>query len=142
VFPLITAIDAYTPHFGFTDSIHGQASARIDELGVEVIRSAPSYAGMHTAAAKAFNAAMKRSKKTRGIALRPPTLVIYEGARELVDIESEEQYRLFLRHVMPSEQLWGGMLTLFVEFNPSDEDADILRSYADVYANCTVNKTR
>lgn len=130
----VTAIDGYTPHFGFTDSVYDKAEVQLRNLGVEVIRSSPSYAGMHTASAKAFNAAMDRAKAARGQdALRRPTLVIYDGARELVDIESEEQYRLFLRHVIPSEKHWGGMLTLFLEYRPSDVDRDLLKSYADVY---------
>jgi hypothetical protein len=125
----LVLVDAYTPHFGFADSVHVEVTKKLREMGVrQIITSAPTYAGVHTAAAKAFNAVKKAQKDLP----RRPTLVIYEGTYALADLESIEQYRIFVRHVIPSERLWGGMLTLFLETQISAETEALVKSYADV----------
>jgi hypothetical protein len=48
----------------------------------------------------------------------------------LSDLESVEQYRIFARHVLPSEQLWDGMFTVFVETAQREEDWKLVSSYA------------
>lgn len=126
----VVVIDGYTPHFGFTDSIHRKRADQITMSGAEYIKSRPSFAGVHTSTAKAFNK-FKKQHEAKGLP-RKPTLIIYEGAYALVALESIEQYYIFLRHVMASERMWGGMLTFFVEPNICDEAADLLRTYADV----------
>jgi hypothetical protein len=100
----VTVVDAYTPHFGFNDSIHARKADDVTSEGVVYVSSPESYAGVHTATAKAFNA---QKKKAAGN-VRLPTVLIYEGCRALADLESPEQYRLFLRHVLTSERMWGG----------------------------------
>lgn len=124
----IVVVDAYTPHFGFTDSILFEMTASLKRLGIHCVTSAPSYAGIHTATAKAFN---KLKKQQKGESRRP-TFIIYEGAYALVDLESIEQYRIFLRHVLPSERMWGGMLTCFVEPVVNEDALAVLTTYADV----------
>jgi hypothetical protein len=126
----VVVIDGYTPHFGFTDSIHAKRAREVTKIGVEYIKSRPSFAGVHTSTAKAFNK-FKKQHEARGLS-RKPTLVIYEGAYALVALESVEQYYIFLRHVLPSERMWGGMLTFFVEPNICDEAAGLLSTYSDV----------
>ena len=125
----LAVIDAYTPHFGFTDSVHLEKTAEITAKGVIAVKSPPSYAGVHTATAKAFN----KLKHESGSHVRNPTLVVYEGCASLIDLESPEQYRIFLRHVLPSERAWGGMVTLFIEPTSSDEDSLLLQTYSDIY---------
>ena len=125
----IAVIDAYTPHFGFADSVHLEQTAAITRKGVIAVTSPPSYAGVHTATAKAFN----KLKHESGGQVRNPTLVVYEGCSSLIDLESPEQYRIFLRHVLPSERAWGGMLTLFIEPTISDTDSLLLQTYSDIY---------
>jgi len=126
----VIVVDAFTPHFGFTDSIHEEFEYRVKkEFGVYVARSPRSYAGLHTSAAWAFN----RIRKQYEVEGRPFTLVIYEGCHALVDLESVERYRLFLRHVFPSERVWGGMLTVFAEIGIPDAEQRLLRSYADLF---------
>jgi hypothetical protein len=125
----IAVVDAYTPHFGFTDSIHQANTAKILKLGVQLVTSHSSYAGVHTATAKAFN----KIKIRAGEKVRPPTLVIYEGFNALVDLESPEQYRIFVRHVLPSERAWGGMLTLFIEPTVPASDSSLLDTYSDAF---------
>lgn len=123
----VVCVDAYTSHFGFTDSIHRRRTADLVALGVECITCRPSYAGIHSETAKAFNIL----KKKCGDETRKPTLMIYEGPKALVDLESLEQYHIFLRHVLGSERMWGGMLTVFIESAGEGDDLTVLRSYSD-----------
>jgi len=125
----VVVVDAYTPHFGFSDSVHIVRRNQISKMGVHFVTGAKSYAGIHTATARAFN----KLKAESGGKLRQPTLTIFEGCGALVDVESPEQYRVFLRHVIPSERMWGGMLTLFVEPACSEDDSNLMRAYADVF---------
>jgi hypothetical protein len=60
-------------------------------------------------------------------------LVLYEGCTALIDLESNEQYRIFVRHVLPSERLWGGMFTVFVEPDIADENRAVLEGGADIF---------
>ena len=124
----IVVVDAYTPHFGFTDSVHEDKTVQLKKLGMNYVAAGESYAGLHTAAAKAFNTLKQLDASTRR-----PTLVIYEGSGALSDIESTEQYRIFARHVLSSERMWGGMLTLFVEPAIGSAEIDLLRTYADLF---------
>lgn len=123
-------IDAYTPHFGFSDSVHTRHTTLLKEKNMCIVEARASYAGLHTAASHAFKRIQAAEKDGEA---RKPTLVIYEGAHALVDLESVQQYRVFVRHVIPSERLWGGMLTLFVEAGISAADMAVVKSYVDIY---------
>ena len=123
----IAVVDGYTPHFGFTDSIHAVKTALVRSEGVSYVDTPESYAGIHTATAQAFNALKGRSSTK----VRRPTLLIYEGCRSLVDLESLEQYRIFLRHVLTSERMWGGMVTVFVEPETDESSLSVIRTYSD-----------
>jgi hypothetical protein len=120
-------IDAYSPHFAFIDSIYQKKDRQVDSLDLKRVTSTMTYAGIHSASSRAFNLFKDSGAKTR-----KPTLVIYEGTYALTDLESVEQYRIFVRHVIPSEKMWGGMLTVFLESTQSPNDWEILRSYASV----------
>jgi hypothetical protein len=121
-------IDAYSPHFAFIDSIYQKKDREIDALSIKKVTSTMTYAGIHSASSKAFNL----FKDNSGTKTRKPTLVIYEGTNALTDLESTEQYRIFVRHVIPSEKMWGGMLTVFIEPGQSASDWELLRSYASI----------
>lgn len=121
----IVAVDAYTPHFGYTDSIYYKATRSLGPMGISNIQAESSYAGLHTASSVAFNLLRERAQSNN----RDPALVIYEDCIALADLESIEQYRIFVRHVIPSERMWGGMFTLFVETSPSSVDWNLLKSY-------------
>src|SRR5207248_185942 len=90
-----------------------------------------TYAGVHTAIAVAFNKIKAADTRTRET--RTPTLLLYEGCSALIDLESDQQYRIFVRHVLPSERLWGGMFTVFVEPWISKENRPALQSAADIF---------
>lgn len=124
----IVAVDACTPNFGYTDSIYEVRTLEATKMCLKVIKSQPSFAGIHTAAARAFNLIKENSSGTR-----EPTLVVYEGLHALVDLESSEQYRVFFSHVLPSERLWGGMFTIVIEFSPGDENIRHIRTYGDYF---------
>jgi hypothetical protein len=128
----IVVVDAYTPHFGFTDSVHEDKTLLVKKSNVNYVAARESYAGLHTAAAAGFNKLKELDKGNRR-----PTIVIYEGANALADLESREQYRIFARHVLTSERMWGGMLTVFVEPAIASDEMSLLRTYADVFvAQC------
>lgn len=125
----IVVIDAYTRHFGFIDSIYFRSTRRLkSEYGVTYHTSAESYAGIHSAASVAFNSIKDKSVGS----VRNPTLVIYEDCYALVDLESIEQYRVFIRHMLPSERLWDGMFTVVAETAQADPERELLRAYVSM----------
>jgi hypothetical protein len=124
----IVVVDAYSPHFGFIDSVYEVKRRELDSLDVTTLRSKMTYAGIHSASSRAFQAI--KSQMARGY--RQPTLVVYEGTYSLVDLESAEQYRIFVRHVLPSERLWEGMFTVFVECGQAEVDWGLLQGYASM----------
>ena len=126
----LVVVDGFSPHYGFTDSICWKRSDELREtFNVHYCESGPTYAGIHSAAAKAFNIVKAHSLSGN---VRQPTLVIYEGLVTLADLESAEQYRILCRHVLSSERLWEGMLTVFAEQNITDVDFRILELYSDL----------
>lgn len=124
----LIVIDAYSPHFAFTDSVYEKKDRALAGLGVRRVTSKMTYAGMHSASSEAFNLFKTGSEDN----VRRPTLVVYEGAYALTDLESAEQYRIFIRHVIPSEKMWGGMLTVFLEGHQNSVDWELLRAYASI----------
>lgn len=133
---LLVVIDAYSPHFAFLDSIYPHKTRVVKSLGVPVIQAGNSFAGLHSASAKAFNETKQKSK-ANNTQQRPPALVIYEDVFALSDLESVEQYRLFVRHVLPSERLWGGMFTVFIESYITPADWSLLQSYGSIAIDMT-----
>ncbi len=127
----IVVIDAYSPHFAFLDSIYAKKDREMESLDISCVVSKMTYAGMHSASSRAFNVIQAQVKDEN----RQPTLVIYEETYALTDLESPEQYRIFVRHVMPSERMWDGMFTVFVESAQLDGDWRILQSYASMRLN-------
>ena len=125
----IVVIDAYTRHFGFIDSVYPKKRRDLEALGIKCVNSTMTFAGMHSASSKAFNLIKAQDQVNTP---RKPTLVIYEGTHALADLESAEQYRIFVRHVMPSERAWGGMFTVFIEAALPEGDWTLLRSYASM----------
>jgi hypothetical protein len=83
---------------------------------------------LHTAASEAFKLIAKKEKE----GLRKPALVVYEDSFALADLESIEQYRIFVRHVLPSERLWDAMFTVFVETVQPETEWGLVSSYASM----------
>ena len=124
----IVVVDAYTPHFGFLDTINKDKSVRLKEdLGDRLLPSMETYAGLHSSSSAAFKLIKKAGSGDKS---RTPTLIIYEDMYALSDLESVEQYRIFTRHVIPSERLWNGMFTVFAETAQREDDWKLISSYA------------
>ena len=130
----VVVVDGYTPHFGFTDTIYTEWSGTALEECLDCIESPATYAGIHTAIANGFNKVKKESGKPK---LRAPVLYMYEGIHALVDLESSEQYRVFVRHVIPSERLWGGMFTLFVDSSVAEDNLSVLKEVTHIFEDRT-----
>ena len=131
----VVVVDAYSPHFGFHDSVHETRTKFLNkQLGVSTIPCPPTFAGIHTATANAFNLIRAKEKSGPDTA-RKPALLIFEATYALVDLESPEQYRRFVRHVIPSERMWGSMFTAFIELGLDDDSKRLLRSYSDYFSN-------
>jgi hypothetical protein len=124
----IVVIDAYSPHFAFIDSIYPKKNRELESLDVTCVPSNMTFAGMHSASSRAFNVIHEQVRDDG----RKPTLVIYEDTYAISDLESPEQYRIFVRHVMPSERMWDGMFTVFVEAAQPDGDWNMLQSCASM----------
>lgn len=145
----LVAVDAYTPHFGFLDTINGDKTKRLrDQFGKMLLFSNETYAGLHSAASTAFkklkaaSTTSEEAKKASPVdSMRQPTLVIYEDMYALSDLESVEQYRIFARHVIPSERLWNGMFTVFVETAQQERDWELISSYASMTVDLRGNVT-
>lgn len=126
----IVVADAYTKHFGYADSIYMNATTALKrDLGVTHVTAGDSFAGLHSASSEAFNMLKDAAPKDVG---RQPMLVIYEDCYALADLESREQYRIFVRHVVPSERMWQAMFTVFIETAQEKSDWDLLASYCDL----------
>lgn len=126
----IVVADAYTRHFGYADSIYMNATTALKrDFGVQHVTAGESFAGLHTASSKAFNKIKEHAPKGKG---REPMLIIYEDCYALADLESREQYRIFVRHVLPSEKMWQAMFTVFIETAQEKSDWDLLASYCDL----------
>lgn len=126
----IVVADAYTRHFGFADSIYMHATTALKrDYGVQHVIAGETFAGLHTASSKAFNKIKEQAPKGKG---RDPMLIIYEDCYALADLESREQYRIFVRHVVPSERMWQAMFTVFIETAQEKADWELLASYCDL----------
>jgi hypothetical protein len=132
-------IDGYSSHFGFGEKVHCRKRKEVaKEYARDCYPAGVSYAGIHSAIIRVYQRICKRMKQKD---LSGPTLMIYEGCHAIVDMEGPEQYRLFARHVMPSERLWGGMMTVFVETLVSEENKALLLELADVVIDLTDPRT-
>jgi hypoxanthine phosphoribosyltransferase len=125
----IILIDAHTPHFGFWEDTYKKRSREAREYCLKLITSRPSYAGIHSAIINGTRTILKEYR--RGAS--EPVLIIYEETSALADVESSEQYRIFLRHVIPSERLMGGLFTVFYEKDISNTDISVIETLPDAF---------
>ena len=109
----LVLVDVFTPAFGFTDEIHEDRDRQLSRHGVSCVK-AKTFAGLHTAVNQAFKIIKKKEKEQKGKQIRRPSVMVYDRSSALCDTESVEQFRVFWRHVIPSEQCYG-MITLIVE---------------------------
>ncbi len=125
----IVVVDAYSTHFAFKDKIYWKKADELTRRNVTFLASRMTYAGIHTTSSRAFKTIRAQTGQKD---VRSPTLVIYEGAYALADLESSEQYRTFVRHVIPSERYWNGMFTVFAECALPEIDWQLLCGYSSL----------
>lgn len=109
----IVLVDVFTPAFGFTDDIHMERDRELDSHGISVVK-AKTFAGLHTAVNKAFNIIKQKDKEQKNKKVRRASVMVYDRTSALCDTESVEQFRVFWRHVIPSERSYG-MITVIIE---------------------------
>lgn len=113
-------VDAYSPSYAFTDDIQAENDRKLkDEEGIQCLR-AKTFAGLHTAVTKAFKR-IKSHESKKGRGKRRPMLAVYAYTSALCEFESIEQFRIFWRHVIPSEISYG-MITLIIEDDYAGEE--------------------
>jgi hypothetical protein len=114
-------IDAYSPRFAFTDDIHEENDRQLGDKRVTCIK-AKTFAGLHTALAEAFNVFKARETQDHdGRGERRPMVVMFVHVSALCDMESVEPFRVFWRHVIPSERNYG-VITLILEDAQADPE--------------------
>jgi hypothetical protein len=123
----IVFIDVYSPTFGFTDDIHVHNHREMEKDGARVVL-AKTFAGVHSAMARAFNI-IKQAQGRQVSKRRRPCTVIYVSPTALCDVESVEQFKVFWRHVIPSERDYK-MLSVIFEHD-SGELSSFLSSLVD-----------
>ncbi|WP_177225769.1 phosphoribosyltransferase family protein [Arsenicibacter rosenii] len=128
-------IDAHTKHFGFNERIYKYNSKVAKDLCLDIITSDASYPGIHSAIIKGFlKVSKKRQKKNNKNSNQtdePLSLIIYEDLSSLIDLESHEQYKIFLRHIIASERLESGLFTVFFENYTSVAYTGFLQNIVD-----------
>jgi hypothetical protein len=109
----IVLVDVFTPAFGFTDDIHQERDRHLDRHGISFVK-AKTFAGLHTAVNRAFNIIKQKDKEQKNKKVRRASVMVYDRTSALCDTESVEQFRVFWRHVIPSERSYG-MITVIIE---------------------------
>ena len=134
-------IDAYSPSFGFSDDIHENNKRKLSDQGVRCV-TAKTFAGLHTATNVAFNLIKQTDGQKMSKNIRRPMVMVYAHVSALCDFESIEQFRVFWRHVIPSERSYG-MLTIIIEAEAAGvEVVDFLRQNVDFVLKVEVGNTR
>jgi hypothetical protein len=130
----IVFIDAFSPSFAFTDDIHEERHQMLLADGVGYVK-ARHFAGLHTSVSRAFNI-IKRNDADKGRRNRRPMVMVYANTSSLADFESTEQFRIFWRHVIPSERSYKMILIIIEDelvgeelLNPLVQRVDFILSY-------------
>lgn len=103
-------VDMFSQPFGFSEDVITESSVKVQESGVHVIR-ARNCAGLHRALKRAFNYVKQQQGKRKE---RGPSVVVYDSISTLALVDSEEQVRIFLHHMIPAECSYK-MTTLLLE---------------------------
>lgn len=124
-------IDAHTPHFGFDERVYAARTASAEKLGAEIDRSVKSYPGVHTTLAKGYDRMAARLPAEDASGGKRLGIVILDEPSALADVDSISQFKLFIRHVVASERLMGGILTVVYETRSALAEAAFLPEVVD-----------
>ena len=106
----ILLIDAHTNHFGFKEPTYFRKTNALESENIIIEVANWSYVGIHSAIAHGYEQKLKiKERKNKA------SLLIYDSCYALTDLENEKLYRIFLKHVVPSERCMGGNITIFAE---------------------------
>lgn len=108
----LSIIDCFSPHYSFDDKVMKFAKQDLIQKGFKFFE-AESFAEVHTAANNSWYRFRKICQAEEN-SYRIPHRTVYDTLSSLISFSSEEQYLLFLRHVISSEKSYG-MISLLIE---------------------------
>lgn len=103
-------VDAHTNHFGFKEPIYYQKTKLLKDMDIPIEIAKWSYVGIHSAVAHGYEKKLKIDERKH-----KASILLYDSCYALTDLESEKLYKIFLKHVIPSERSMGGNITIFIE---------------------------
>ncbi len=139
----LSIIDCFSPHYSFDDKVTKFEKRDYTLKGFKFF-NAESFAEIHTAANDSWYRFRKVCKEEEN-AYRIPHRTIYDSLSSLIRFSSNEQYLLFIRHVISSEKSYG-MISLIIEPMSLEKDLkyDLIHS-SDVvieYKNKTLTQRK
>ena len=108
----LSIIDCFSPHYSFDDKVTKFAKQDFSRKGFKFF-DAESFAEIHTAANDSWYRFRKVCSEEEN-SFRIPHRTIYDSLSSLIHFSSDEQYLLFIRHVISSEKSYG-MISLIIE---------------------------
>ena len=119
----ILLIDAHTNHFGFKEPTYKAKTRKLIDEGVHIDVAGWSFVGIHSAIAHGYETKLRVGKREG-----KPSLLLYDSCYALTDIENQKLYKMFMKHVVPSERCMGRNITVFIEqWVPTD-----IRNFAKI----------
>lgn len=108
----LSIVDCFSVHYRFDDKVVKFAKKDFGQKGF-VFYDAASFSEIHTAVNNSWYRFRKVCKNEEN-SFRIPHRTIYDTLSSLIRFSSEEQYLLFMRHMISSEKTYG-MISLVIE---------------------------
>lgn len=115
----LSIIDCFSPHYGFDDKVLKFTKEDLIKKGYKFYE-AGSFSEIHSAANSSWYRFRELCQNEEN-EYRIPHRTIYDTLSSLIRFSSEEQYFLFIRHVIYSEQSYG-MISFILEPNSIKTD--------------------
>lgn len=136
----LSIIDCFTPHYGFDDKVVKFKKQEYSQKGF-VFFDANSFADVHTAANNSWYRFRKMCRHQEN-EYRVPHRTIYDTLSSLIRFSSEEQYFVFLRHVIASEKEYGMVSIILEPMTLSKEIKGDLVRMADIALEFSQNEKK
>lgn len=136
----LSIIDCFTPHYGFDDKVVKFKKREYIQKGF-IFFDASSFANVHTAANNSWYRFRKMCKQQEN-EYRVPHRTIYDTLSSLIDFSSEEQYLVFLRHVIASERSYGMISIIFEPRTLPETIKGNLTRMADIVLEFTASEKK
>ena len=108
----LSIIDCFSPHYAFDDKSFEKDKNNLTAYGF-MFYDAYSFAELHSAINTSYGRFKEICKKENNL-IRKPHRTIVPNLSSLIRFSSEEQYLLYLRHMLSSEKSYE-MITLLIE---------------------------